>query len=152
MIRQLLSTVALLLLSVLPVLSQTSLGLILGKVTDDVDRHPLISVVTATHVASGSLFKTSTGSSGYYVLPLLPPGIYTLDFEVEGHRSSRIEEVEVPVGGFVEQNSSLRLLTDLWQRHLGRRSFSRDNKTVLPFYGPDVDTGRSIFVDRDRSP
>jgi hypothetical protein len=39
------------------------------------------------------------------------------------------------------------LLSDLWQRQFSRRSYSRDNQTVLLFYGPDVDTSRSEFVD-----
>jgi hypothetical protein len=131
--------------------AQTSQGLITGRVTDDVDRQPLSAHVTAVHTSSGAVFNALTGPSGYYVLPLLPPGLYTLSAEVPKYRPARIENVDVPVGAFVTQDVSLRLLTDIWQRQYARRSFSRDGKTVLPFYGPDVDTSRSVFVEQATS-
>ncbi len=131
-----------------PVLrAQTTHGLIFGRITDDVDRQPLHAGVFATQTASGSRFDATTDNSGVFVIPLLPPGDYTLVAELDGYRPAQIEHIDVPVGGFVEQNVSLRLLTDLWQRQFARRSFSPDNLSVLLFYGPDVDTSRSEYID-----
>jgi hypothetical protein len=131
--------------------AQTSQGLIAGRITDDVDRQPLSAKVTAVQPASGSVFTALSGPSGYYVLPLLPPGTYALSVEVPKYRPARVENLEVPVGGFVTQDLSLRLLTDIWQSQFARRSYSRDDKTVLTFYGPDVDTSRSVFVEQATS-
>ena len=43
--------------------------------------------VTATHTATGLVRSVATSSSGFYILPLLPVGAYTLSVEAAGFRS-----------------------------------------------------------------
>ena len=54
--------------------AQTTQGLIFGRITDDVDRHPLAAKVSATHLESGARFDAAPDNAGFYVIPLVPPG------------------------------------------------------------------------------
>ena len=132
---------------IVPAFPQTTQGLIFGIVIDDVDRHPLAAKIVAIHEDSGAKFETIADISGAFAIPLLPPGRFTITAELDPYRPSRIESIELSVGGFVEQEVHLRLLTDLWQRQFARRSYSRDNQSILLFYGPDVDLSRAQLVE-----
>ena len=68
------------------------------------------------------------------------------------YRPAQIYNLQRPVRrAFSSKNFSLRLLTDLWQSSQPRSMVSKDGKTVLMFYGPDVDTSRSMTIERDDS-
>ena len=58
-----------------------------------------------------------------------------------------VKGLELAVAGYIEQNVSLRLLSDVWQKGVPRSSVSRDYRTVLLFYGPDVDTSRFEIIE-----
>ena len=76
--------------------AQDLLGLTLPGVT-----------VTVTSEALQGTRSTTTGYSGNYEIQGLPPGVYTVTFELDGF--GRAEEVAtIPLGGTSEANASLR--------------------------------------------
>ena len=128
---------------------QTVLGVIGGRVEDDVDGQPIPgAVVTATNRETGAVFPAEAQKDGSYSLILLPPGVYDLAVTAGAqYRPALVKELEVPVAGFIQHDIALRLLTDVWQRGVARSSVTRDLKSVLLFYGPDVDTSRWQLVE-----
>jgi hypothetical protein len=137
------------LLSVYSVLAQGVLGVLDGKITDEVSGQPIGGCsVTALNQETGAVFRATTWEDGSFSLPLLPPGLYDISVTSEvAYRPALVKALEVPVAGFIHQEFTLSLLIDIWQRGLTRSSVARDRKTVLQFYGPDVDISRSQIID-----
>ena len=131
------------------VLAQGVLGVLDGRVVDEVDGQPVADCrVVAVNRETGAAFETAVWRNGAFSLPLLPPGSYDVSVTAgTQYRPALVKGLEVPVAGFVHQEFSLSLLADVWQRGLARSSVARDRNTVLQFYGPDVDLGRSQIVD-----
>ena len=127
---------------------QTTEGTILGRVTDAVTGEVITTArVTAVQRDTGAHFESST-PGGAYILVRLPPGFYDLSVENgDKYRQARVESIELPVAGFLQQNFSLRTLKDLWQQNILRSYVARDQRTILRFYGPDVDLSRSIAIE-----
>jgi hypothetical protein len=79
--------IACLLLWAVTATAQVPTGVIAGRVTDP-DRRGVGGVrVSATSASLPGLRVTTTGVSGDYVLPLLPPGNYILVFELTGFQT-----------------------------------------------------------------
>jgi len=137
------------LLASLSLLAQSVLGVIEGRVVDEVDGQPVAgSRVVAVNLETSAQYETTVSANGAFSLPLLPPGAY--DVSVDGgkqYRSAVVKGLEVAVAGFVQQEFHLSLLADIWQSGMARSSVARDRQTVLQFYGPDVDTSRSQIID-----
>src|SRR5580700_9237123 len=128
--------------------AQSTEGAIIGVVKDEVGGQGLEGVqITAVHRDTGEHFQTVTSFGGSYVLLRLAPGLYDLSAELDSYRPARIEHLDLPVTGLVHQNVSLRRYSDLFQRNLLKSVVARDQKTVLMFYGPDVDMSRSLAIE-----
>lgn len=132
--------------------AQTTEGLILGRISNEVTGESIDgATVSAVQRETGARFRAVT-SKGAYVLARIPPGTYDLSVEsLRSYRPARIERVELAVAGFVRQDMKLRLLADLWQQNLMKSVVARDQRTVLLFYGPDVDLSRSMAVEESAS-
>jgi hypothetical protein len=73
--------------AVQPVLAQTPSGNISGRVTSS-DGLPLPGVTVVVNSSSTPGARTAaTSVNGDYLLPLLPPGTYTISFELEGFQT-----------------------------------------------------------------
>ena len=131
---------------------QTTEGVISGTVKDQVSGRPISASIVCENMQTSARRVARTGSAGEYAFAILSPGTYRLT--VNGgakYRPTQIYNLEVPVAGFLERNFALRLLTDLWQSSQPKTVVSRDGKSVLRFYGPDVDTSRSMTMEGDDS-
>jgi uncharacterized repeat protein (TIGR01451 family) len=62
--------------------------------------------ISATIVVSGTPIKVTAPGTGAYAVDL-PEGTYTLDVTSRGHRTTRIANVTISVGGTTQQNFSL---------------------------------------------
>src|SRR5947209_6785767 len=127
---------------------QTTEGIILGRVTDELTGQPIpLSKIEAVHRDTGARFK-SVSRDGSYTFVRLPPGLYDISVEIDDrYRPARVDAVNLPVAGFIRQDVAVRLITDIWQQNLMRSVVARDQRTVLRFYGPDVDLSRSLAVE-----
>ncbi|HVG83796.1 MAG TPA: TonB-dependent receptor [Vicinamibacterales bacterium] len=100
-IRGLFCLAALTLLAV-PVLAQRTTGEIIGRVTD-ASGAVLPGVTVTLHGAGVAGAPTAvTSENGLYRFPVLPPGLYDLDFTMQGFTTVRREGVQVAVGSTVE--------------------------------------------------
>jgi outer membrane receptor protein involved in Fe transport len=53
--------------------------------------------------------QSTTNGEGFFTLPLLPPGVYSVQAEREGFSVAEIDNVELPVAGQVSQNIVLQV-------------------------------------------
>jgi hypothetical protein len=124
--------------------AQTTQGLISGSVINSVTGRPVgnasVTYSSTTLAASGTL---QSDDQGYYFLPLLSAGTYTIRTTADGYQSQQLEELELPVAGRIQIDFKLRPLSDVWEAGQFRSVFLPGSKTIVTFYGPDVDTSRS---------
>ncbi len=128
--------------------AQTTQGLISGRVTDLATGRPLAhALVSYDNPAAGTRGERTADGDGYYVLPLLPPGAYRLRATAGSHQPREFQEVALAVAGFLEVNFELRPLADVMDEAQARGVYFPEDRALLDFYGPDVDSGRSLLLD-----
>jgi hypothetical protein len=124
--------------------AQTTQGLIAGRIINSVTGRPVSGATvvwnSTTLAASGT---QRSDEAGYYFLPLLSAGTYTLRTDADTFQSQELQELELPVAGLVDLEFRLRPLNDVWEAGQYRSVFLPGTKTVVTFFGPDVDTSRS---------
>lgn len=99
-----------------------------------------VTYTSATLAASGTL-QSDVG--GYYFLPLLSAGTYSIRATANGYQAQQLEQLELQVAGRIQIDFKLRPLSDVWEAGQYRSVFLPGSKTIVTFYGPDVDTSRS---------
>ncbi len=131
-------------LSIAPLLGQTTQGLISGRVINNRTGVPVagasITYTSETLAATGTL---KSDASGYYFLPLLSAGTYSVRCEADTYQSQQLEELELPVAGRIQIEFAMRPLSDVWEAGQYRSVFLPGSKTIVTFFGPDVDTSKS---------
>jgi hypothetical protein len=139
---------ALAFLCVLPSFSQTTDGLISGRVTNSRREAGVASAkITYSHAETNTSGATVTDASGNFALPLLPPGSYRVRVEAAGFQAQEIQGIEVEVSGRLELNFRLRPLSDIWEAGQYRSSVLPGSDVVVTFFGPDVDDSRTAAVE-----
>jgi hypothetical protein len=132
----------------LPARSQTTDGLISGRITDLFSGAGLANVtVTFLNPDQNSHGAAATDGSGNYALPLLSPGEYFIRVEARGYQAQEIHDLEVAVSGRLELNFRMRPLSDIWEAGQFRSLVMPGSSAVITFFGPDVDESRSATVD-----
>jgi hypothetical protein len=123
--------------------AQTTQGLITGKVVDSQTGNPLPGTrIVAFNLATNLSQAAVAEDSGFYVLPLLSPGTYQVRAEAKGYQSLQVEQLELEVASSLTLPFRLRPLSDVFEQNQYRSVFFANN-SVVPFYGPDVDTSRT---------
>ncbi len=136
--------IAVLFCAVTHVFAQTTQGLIAGRVVNSVTGRPVsgatVSWSSTTLAASG---VQKSDAAGYYFLPLLSAGTYSVRTEGNTYQPQELQELDLPVAGLVTLDFRLRPINDVWEAGQYRSVFLPGSKTVVTFFGPDVDTSRS---------
>jgi hypothetical protein len=86
-------------------------------------------------------------ASGYYLLPLLSPGIYQIRVTADTYQAQQVEGVELTVAARMDLDFRLRPLSDVWEAGQYDSVFLPGSKTIVTFYGPDVDSTKSGSFD-----
>ncbi len=124
--------------------AQTTQGLIAGRVVNSVTGRAVagatVTWYSTTLAASG---VQRSDEAGYYFLPLLSAGTYTLRTEGATFQAQELQELVLPVAGIVNLDFRMRPLNDVWEAGQYRSVFLPGTKTVVTFFGPDVDTSRA---------
>ena len=124
--------------------AQTTQGLISGTAVNSVNGQPVpgakITYTSETLAATGTL---TSDAIGYFFLPLLSPGTYTVHVEAANYQTQELQNLELRVAGRIEIAFKLRPLSDVWESGQYRSVFLPGSKTIVTFFGPDVDTSRS---------
>jgi hypothetical protein len=124
--------------------AQTTQGLISGRILNSVTGKSVagaqVSYSSATLAASGAV---KSDAAGYFFLPLLSAGTYTIRAQAETYQAQELQQLELAVAGRIQIDFRLRPLSDVWESGQYRSVFLPGSKTIVTFYGPDVDTSRS---------
>src|SRR5258706_4263151 len=130
---------------------QTTQALISGRLVDSLTGRP----VAHAYVIYEALNANSSGAAesddaGFYYLPLLSASTYRVRFTAPGYQAQELQEIELPVAARFELDLRLRPLTDVWEAGQFRSVFLPGAKTIVTFYGPDVDTSRSGSFEAEK--
>jgi hypothetical protein len=88
---------------------QTTTATLSGTVTDNKGALVPDVSITISSAETGLRRQTATNSEGFFTVPLLPPGSYSLKAERSGFAPVQIDNIELPVGGRVARDISLRV-------------------------------------------
>jgi outer membrane receptor protein involved in Fe transport len=89
--------------------AQTTTATLSGTVTDSKGAVVSGASVAVSSAATGLKRQTTTNTEGFYIVPALPPGAYSLKVERSGFAPLQIDNIELPVAGTVTQDLSLRV-------------------------------------------
>jgi hypothetical protein len=124
--------------------AQTTQGVISGRLMNSITGRPVagasIEYSSARDPIAG---KAAADQSGYYSLPLLSPGTYRVRVIADGFQAQEVQELDLPVAGRIDLNFRLRPLSDVWEAGQYNSVFLPGSKTVVTYYGPDVDSSRT---------
>jgi hypothetical protein len=130
---------------------QTTQGLISGRLVSSVTGRAIGGAVVACFNSSGSSNGNSASdTSGYFYLPLLSPGLYRVRVTAEGFQSQEVQDLELRVAARIELDFRLRPLSDVWEAGQYKSVFLPGTKTIVNFFGPDVDPSRSGSFEAQR--
>jgi Carboxypeptidase regulatory-like domain/TonB-dependent Receptor Plug Domain len=125
-------------------ISQTTQGLISGQLADSVTGRPVSGANVLYSSATSNLAGAAlSDASGYYYLPLLSPGTYQIRVTSPAYQSQEVQELELTVAARIELDFHLRPLSDVWESGQYKSVFLPGQKTIVTFYGPDVDPSKS---------
>ncbi|HWC97709.1 MAG TPA: TonB-dependent receptor [Candidatus Sulfopaludibacter sp.] len=88
--------------------AQVEQGAITGAVTDGTGASILKAKVTATNQATGAVATAETTDDGYYKIPYLLAGKYTISVEMAGFATNKVTDVPVLVGQTATVNATLK--------------------------------------------
>lgn len=142
---------ATLLLLAWPAVSQTTQGILVGRITDSVtgQRVPLVSV-SVRNEATTTVFPARADMAGNYAVASLSPGEYRVTVTAPGYQTQQARALVLPVAGRVELNFRLRPLTDIFEANQFRSWVVPGSQQAIGFYGPDVDTTRVAVFNANR--
>lgn len=113
--RQLIAALALMITSAAPVFAQgggaSSTGTIQGRVTDAQDA--VLPGVTVTAASPSMIGEQSavTSDNGNYRFPAVPPGVYTLTYQLTGFTTVKREGIQISLGFTANVNIELGVAT-----------------------------------------
>src|SRR5437016_447073 len=131
-----------LLIPVSPATAQpAATGQIVGTVTDPSKATIAQATITATNSATGLVRTTKTNSDGDYVVPLLPPGAYSISVAAPGFKTQTATNISVEVAttatvnirlqlGEASQQVTVEATADILQTDSAANGGVVDNKTV----------------------
>ncbi len=138
-------------LAAAPLWGQTTQSVISGRLVSSVTGQPIASAT----VSYSSDTSTPSGSSisdanGYYALPLLSPGVYRVRAAAADYQAQEVQELELTVASRIDISFRLRPLSDVWEKGQTNSVFLPGSKTIVTFFGPDVDATRTGSFDANK--
>ena len=89
--------------------AQTNSATLSGTVRDNTGGVVPDVAITVSSAATGLKRQATTNGEGIFTLPLLPPGVYSLQAQREGFSVAEINNVELPVAGQVSLDIVLQV-------------------------------------------
>jgi hypothetical protein len=119
---------------------QSTEGLISGRITNTRTGSAISNaVVTCRNAVTNTTVIAHSGVHGTYSLTFLPPGEYALQATAETYQAKAQFGMVLGVGSSLELDFALRPLADLWAPSLSRAILAPGQRSLINFYGPDVD-------------
>ncbi len=134
-----------------PAVSQTTQGILVGRITDSVTGRsiPLVSV-SVRNESTTAVFPAHADSGGNYAVGSLSPGEYRVTVTAPNYQTQQARALLLPVAGRVELNFRLRPLYDVFEANQFRSWLVPGSQQAIGFYGPDVDTTRVAVFNANR--
>jgi hypothetical protein len=129
---------------------QTTQGVISGRLLNSVSGRPIAGASLVCVSADESAVASVSDASGYYYLPLLSPGFYRVRATAAGFQSKEVQELELRVASRIELDFRLRPLSDVWEAGQYNSVFLPGSRTIVRFFGPDVDTSRTGSFEAEK--
>lgn len=82
---------------------------LLGRITDASTAAVPSASVTVTNEATRLVYRTTSNDEGYYLVPLLEPGTYSVEVEAPGFKKSRKEGLAIQTGAKITLNIELEV-------------------------------------------
>jgi Carboxypeptidase regulatory-like domain/TonB-dependent Receptor Plug Domain len=129
-------------------ISQTTQGLIAGRVVDSLTGKP-IGAARVSYSQTGSEINrnVATSSTGFFVIPSLSPGLYHVSLRADGYQGQELYELDLPIASQLHLNFRLRPLSDVWEQGSYRSFFLPESRLILPFFGPDMDPSHVVLFE-----
>jgi hypothetical protein len=135
----------------LPGPAQTTQGVINGRIIDSVTGSPVPdATVSLSSEGTSTQITVRADSRGYYTAASIPPGPYRVRATAEKYQAQEAFNLELAIAGRLEVNLRLRPLSDVWESGEQRSVFLPGSRSLVTFFGPDVDTSRTSFVEAPR--
>jgi len=129
--------------------AQSTQGVIFGLVTDLREGTPVAgAAVSCERQESSASVLVHADAAGRYTLSPLSPGTYRLRVSADGYQPRELHQLRLPVAGFLEIDFRLRPLEDVWEQGQYRSVVLPGARSVVTFYGPDLDASRSQELER----
>ena len=127
----------------LPAMSQTTQGVLVGRIVDSVTGRSVAQVsVTVRNEATTTILSARADTNGNYAVASLSPGEYRVTVTAANYQTQQARALLLPVAGRVELNFRLRPLYDLFESNQFRSWLVPGSQQAIGFYGPDIDTTR----------
>jgi hypothetical protein len=130
--------------------AQTTQGLISGRLLDSVTGRAISQASVLAIGAGITEARTTSDAAGYFYLPLLSPATYRVQVTHTGYQSQEIQELTLAVAARLDLDFLLRPLSDVWEAGQYNSVFLPGSKTIVTFFGPDVDPSRSGSFDAQK--
>jgi hypothetical protein len=121
---------------------QTTQGLISGRLVNSVTGRPVANA-TVSYTGSAASGTSVSDARGYYYILSVSPGTYLVRAAAPGFQAQEVQELELRVASRIELDFRLRPLNDVWESGQYNSVFLPGSKTIVTFFGPDVDPSRS---------
>src|ERR1700748_388505 len=128
---------------------QTTQGLISGRLLNSVTGRPLANA-TVTYTGSSASGTSVSDANGYYYILSVSPGAYLVRAASPAFQAQEVQELELRVASRIELDFRLRPLNDVWEAGQYNSVFLPGSKTIVTFFGPDVDPSRSGSFDAQK--
>lgn len=129
---------------------QTTQGLISGRLLNSATGRPVGGATILCSNSSTAEVSATTDAAGFYYLPLLSPGTYRVQASAAGFQAQEVQELELPVAARMDLDFRLRPLNDVWEAGQFNSVFLPGSKTIVTFFGPDVDSTKSGSFDAQK--
>jgi hypothetical protein len=139
------------LVAAIPVGAQSTQGLISGRATNPRTGTPIANATIVCSADGSTITNTArSDDEGYYYFPLLSPGHYKIRATAPDFQPQEMQNVDLPVAGRIQLDFQLRPLSDVFSQGQYRGLSLPGSEAIVPFFGPDVDTSRSVAVSTQR--
>lgn len=109
------------------------------------------AAITCSSLATNTNAAARADVEGYYSLPLLPPGLYRVRVDAPSFQGQEAQELTLLVAGRLQVNFQLRPLSDIWEAGEFRNYVLPGKKTIVTYFGPDLDETHTALLDPDRA-
>ncbi len=124
----------------LPLVGQTTQGIIAGRITDLSTGRPISgAIISWTNAGTNARGAQSSSSSGYYALAPLSPGDYVIRVEADTYQARELHEVELAVAGRIDLDFAMRPLAETMAATSSRAVSLPGSPFRVPIFGPDVE-------------